>query len=62
MISDHVKIFRSCNPDELEELINDWFKENPEFYIRSVKIFQQSPMTWHAYVWYHTVKLEEEEL
>ena len=61
MVDDRIVIFESCGVGGLEIRINEWFKEHPDCYIRTIKIRKEIDNLWYAYVWYTLVQLEEEK-
>ena len=63
MINDRVKVFYAEWIDRIEDKINKWLEENPQYYIRSIKIDRTHRAdSWYGYVWYTEMKLEEQEL
>lgn len=62
MINDRVKIFYADWADRIEDKINKWLEENPQYYIRRIEIDRpQHSGVWYGYAWYTVMNLEEEQ-
>lgn len=44
---DLVKIFFSSDSENLEDKVNEWLEENPEFYIDKMQFFVQEATTFY---------------